>query len=68
MMRKYAGNVLIIHGDEDQIAPISYSYEAIETFPHAKLEVIKGAGHGFEEDDEYRAIEMAAEFIKENLD
>ncbi len=66
-MRRYDNDVLILHGDADEIVPIYYSYEALETFPHARLEVIEGAGHGFEGEDEIRARKMALDFIKEHL-
>ena len=37
LMRKYSGDVLLIHGTEDSIAPISYAEEAAQTFPNGKL-------------------------------
>ena len=67
-MRKYSGNVLIIHGADDQIVPIAYSCEAIETFPHARMEIIEGGGHGFLDKDNDKAMKLSLDFIKENLD
>lgn len=46
-IRKYQGPVLIIHGDKDNIVPISYSERAERTYTDAILKVIQNAGHGF---------------------
>ena len=65
-MRKYDGKVLIIHGTADDIVPISYSYKALETFPHCELVSIEKAGHGFEGEDEKKALQLILQFIKDN--
>jgi len=44
---KYADNVLIIHGDNDNIVPLSSSKKAVQEYNSATLKIIKGAGHGF---------------------
>lgn len=64
MLKDYTGKVLIIHGTEDPIEPLSYSERAVKLFPDARLEVFKGAGYGFYGEDEERAINTAMEFIK----
>ena len=66
-IREYDEDVLIIHGDADDIVPIRYSYEAVKTFPHARLEVIEGAGHGFEGEDDDRAKKLTLDFVLERL-
>ncbi|WP_018143045.1 alpha/beta hydrolase family protein [Alloscardovia criceti] len=43
--RAYSGNVLIIHGTADDMVPVSYSEAAAQTFPHAELMSVEGAGH-----------------------
>lgn len=63
VMKKYKGQVLIIHGSDDAIAPISYSRRAVKTFPHARLITINGADHGFYGDDETTAAKDALTFI-----
>lgn len=63
IMASYSGKVLIIHGTSDNIAPISYSERAAETFPDAQLVKIEGAGHGFYGDAADQASWMAASFI-----
>lgn len=40
-------NVLIVHGSDDSIVPLSYSKRAAEIYPSAELIVMDGAGHGF---------------------
>ena len=62
-INNFEGPVLIIHGDEDEIVPLSYSERAAETYSDAQLIVIQGAGHGFSGDAAYEAAGYAAEFI-----
>lgn len=45
----YDGDVLILHGSNDMIVPLSYSEQAVALYPHAELQVIEGANHGFNE-------------------
>lgn len=45
----FTGQVLIFHGTEDDIVPISYSRRASTTFPNATLTTLDGQGHGFTE-------------------
>ena len=44
---------------------MSYSERAVKEFSDARLEVIKGAEHGFFGEQEETAINMAADFIKD---
>lgn len=44
---KFPGDVLIIHGDEDEVVPLSYSQKAAELFPSCTLKVYPGTGHAF---------------------
>ncbi len=44
---KYDRNVLIVHGDRDEIVPLSYSVRAQKVYPHAELYVLPGEGHGY---------------------
>ena len=43
----YQGDVLIIHGDQDPIVPLSYAERADQIYASSELKVIPGAGHGF---------------------
>lgn len=67
MMKDYKGKVLIIHGSSDLIEPLSCSERAVELFDDAKLEVIKGADHGFIGEQEETAIKLAVGFLKEQI-
>ena len=62
-MKSYAGPVLIVHGEEDDMTPIYYSERAALTFANAELVSIDGAGHGFFDEDEQYAAERAVLFI-----
>ena len=57
--------VLIIHGDQDPVVPLSYSERADMLYPESRLVIIKGAGHGFDGEDSCRAGAISAEFVKE---
>ena len=47
----FAKKVLILHGSNDMIVKISYSQQAVETYPDASLITIEGANHGFNADN-----------------
>ena len=66
LMRKYSGDVLLIHGTEDSVAPISYAEEAAETFPNARLVTLEGAEHGFHGPEREEVIETALQFVKQH--
>ena len=63
VMKGYDKEVLILHGTNDSLVPISYSEEAAETFANATLERIEGAAHGFTGDDKQTAAEMILNFL-----
>lgn len=66
-MKNYNGKVLIIHGTSDNIAPISCSRRAIETFKDAKLKEILGAGHGFRGAQQEEIAKTIIDFVKESI-
>ncbi|MBQ9360806.1 MAG: prolyl oligopeptidase family serine peptidase [Lachnospiraceae bacterium] len=61
----YEKPVLLIHGDKDDLVPISYSRNALLSYKDARLEEIKGAGHGFEGADSRKARMLSVEFVKD---
>lgn len=63
-IKKYKRNVLIVHGDADDIVPISYSRKAVKAYASATLKVIKRAGHGFDGKDEERAIRYMLSYLE----
>ena len=62
----YDRDVLLIHGDADSIVPLSYSERALEVYPSARLEVISGAGHGFDGEDFALALDYILEYLQAN--
>lgn len=63
----YKGDVLIIHGEQDNIVPVSYSYTALNSYENASLQVIPDAGHGFYGTASSAAANMMVEFIEEHI-
>ena len=64
---KYKGKTLIIHGDADQIVDIQGTFDVLDRFEEADFYVMKGSGHGFEGENNRRAISLALNFIKETF-
>lgn len=65
--RSYSGPVMILHGDADFIAPISYSYEAEKLFQNCTLQVVPGGYHGFFGWQEMKALNDMLDFFQENM-
>lgn len=59
----YDKDVLLIHGDADNIVPLSYSEKAVEVYDSARLEVLPGAGHGFYGRDSEQAVSWMLEYL-----
>ncbi len=62
-IHKFKKPVLIIHGQQDDVIPVSYSQRAAECYPDVEYTVIKNAGHGFEGDDSVYARKLTSDFI-----
>lgn len=60
----YDKDVLLIHGDEDDIVPLSYSEKAVEVYSSARLEILPGAGHGFYGSDAEQAVTWMLEYLE----
>lgn len=52
-----------MHGDADDIVPLSYSRKAVKTYSSADLKVIKGAGHGFDGTADDKAIRYILSYL-----
>lgn len=63
---KYSKNILIFHGDKDEIVSLDYSKRALDLYSNAKLEVFKGEGHGFSNAGNKKVVEMVEEFVNAN--
>ncbi|SES13459.1 hypothetical protein SAMN04487944_11985 [Gracilibacillus ureilyticus] len=64
---KFNKDVLIFHGDQDEVVPLEYGSKAEKLYPHAGIEVFRGEGHGFSESGNNRVAEMTLEFVKTNI-
>lgn len=64
---KYQGNVLIIHGDRDNVVAVDYAVSAQKAYPSAELVIFEGAGHGFYGKDFNESLRLTLEFIKSNI-
>ncbi|WP_186576923.1 alpha/beta hydrolase family protein [Aquibacillus kalidii] len=64
---KFNNNVSIFHGDQDEIVALDYGKKAGELYPHAKVEIFPGEGHGFSEAGNKRVAEMTYDFVKVNM-
>ena len=71
-MEKYQGEVLIFQGTvhtEEELEEMDYYYgKALETYPNARLLMIEGADHYFEEEAGLQMTEQAIEFIENILE
>lgn len=65
---EYDRDVLLIHGDADDIVPLSYSERAVEVYGSARLEVLPGAGHGFYGKDAEQATAWMLEYLDTHID
>lgn len=65
---KFKNKTLLMHGDEDNIVDIKGSYDVLDKFKDVSFHVMKGSGHGFEGQNNQRAIELASEFVLENCE
>lgn len=63
-IKAYKKKVLIVHGDADDIVPLSYSRKAVKTYSSADLKIIKGAGHGFYGAEENQATKYMLSYLE----
>lgn len=62
---RFNGPVLIVHGQQDEIAPLRYSRQAAHNFKHAQLKILPNAGHDFAGNDRQQAIRDMDNFVNE---
>lgn len=60
-------DVLILHGDEDSVVPLSYSERALEVYPSAELKILRGAGHGLSGKDARIAIDFMTQYYHSHI-
>lgn len=63
--KKYKKPVLIVHGDADQIVPLSDSERVAKIYKNARLHVIPGAGHGFKPEQQAQNLGYIIPFLQE---
>ena len=63
---EYGRPVLLIHGTEDPIVPISGSERAVTVCQDARLVSMPGAGHGYEGADSAAAREHSIAFVRKH--
>lgn len=63
----YSGDVLIFHGDRDDLVPIAYSQRAVNAFPHAELEVLHGEGHMYSHDAVQQTVQSISDFFYSHI-
>lgn len=66
-IKKYKKRVLIIHGDADDIVPLSYSKKVVSVYKKADLKVIKGAGHVFYGKEERSAKNYMLDYLADQV-
>lgn len=62
----YDREVLIFHGDQDDIVSQDYSLNISKQYQHARTVIFPGEGHGFTEAATQKVLEMTWQFINEN--
>lgn len=60
--------VLILHGADDAVVPVSYGVWAASVYPNARLEIFQKEGHGFTPDAERRMEGMTMAFVHECME
>ena len=55
-MPKYTKPVLILHGDKDNIVPMSYIERAAKAYPDSEFHIIRDGDHGFQDKTFAQAI------------
>ena len=74
-IKKYPGDVLIVHGDKDPVVSIHYSNRAYKTYskrptvkfhrpPHTVFQTIEGGKHGFSRKHDALAMKAVREFLE----
>lgn len=64
-IKKYDKKVLLLHGNEDPLVPLSYSEQAIEVYPNADFFIIEGAEHGFYGDNFQKSLNYVFDYLQQ---
>lgn len=63
---KYSGKVLILHGLQDKIVPVSYSEKYRDSYKDCELRILEKEGHMFN-GDKAAVVNSVVDFLKANL-
>lgn len=59
--------ILLLHGDKDDVVPLSYARKAAQIGKQAELEILPEEGHGFSDTAARTAMERALAFMQAEL-
>lgn len=65
---RYAGPVLIVHGDADRTVNVSYGKKAAQCYQNARFEVLPGQDHGFDAKGKQLAAKLVYDFLIERTE
>lgn len=63
-IQNISADILIIHGDKDKIVNVSYAERASTVTENCRVEILKGAGHGFNKKEARSAISLITDYLK----
>ena len=63
----YSRDVLILHGKDDDVVPLSYSERAQKIYPHAELIVFPQEGHGFSPEGDRIVARLLLGFVQARI-
>ena len=64
LLPSYKKPVVIVHGDHDTTADITYSQRSVSLFPDAEFHTIKGGSHGFFGEYLTAALKLISQYLK----
>lgn len=68
LIEGYDGSVLLVHGEKDAVVDCVYSLEAEKNYKHAKTVLIENGAHGFEGNEDIKAMLALRKFMDECQD
>ncbi len=66
-MPNFDKEVLIIHGEQDEVVPVSYAERAKNTFPKAELNIISGGRHIFSASQNNTLFPFIQNYLARNI-
>lgn len=63
-LENYQKDVLIVHGDQDNIVDLEYSKRLNKVYQNSELKIIEDAGHGFYEKNFDETLNYILEYLK----